>query len=345
MTSGSIISFIFRCNGQFDLVVDHSRSRYTGYLSGLSGDNIAYVMQACDDHESVSISHESCEIRAEISSENTKHIENVLYLNFDEKSLTEHFSTAKEWKGASVKFLLKEWYFISLQRFVRSLSLEVVQRLIPSPQQFIPFYLNLLGDACYESLSLKICSEDQRYALGTIISSPSSGPPVLVTGAFGTGKTRILALTALYYLQHSIAVKQRTCILVCTQQHTSAEAFVGFLKNLSIPKEAYVARVTNRKTGYAKRYYNKSRDEFADDFRHNPPSSNRPYLVITTCQTAHTLKKTLPTGFSFTHILLDEGAQMREPEAVVSLCFANVNTKIVIAGDKQQVCYKHVCLI
>ena len=344
MASGSIGPFIFR-NGQFDLVVE-KHSGYTVYLLGLSGDNIAYVTQACDGREGVSISFESCEIKAAISSKNNDHIENVLYLDFDEESLIEHFPTTKKLK-VSVKFLLKEWYFVNLQRFVGSLSSEVIQRLIPSPQQFVPFHLNLL-DACYMSLSLKMClkmcSDDQRYALATIVSSPPTGPPVLVTGAFGTGKTRILALATHYYLHHSIALKQQACILVCTQQHTSAEAFIEFLMETDIPKEAYVARVTNRKMGHAKYNYNKSQDEFADDYRKNPPSRSRPYLVITTCQTAHTLKKMLPKVFSFTHILLDEGAQMREPEAIVSLCFADVNTKIVIAGDKQQVCYKHECL-
>ncbi len=43
-----------------------------------------------------------------------------------------------------------------------------------------------------------------------------------------------------------------------------------------------------------------------------------------------------PPGF-FTHILLDEGAQAREPEAVAPLSLATKDTKIVIAGDPQQV--------
>ena len=41
----------------------------------------------------------------------------------------------------------------------------------------------------------------------------------------------------------------------------------------------------------------------------------------------------------FTHILIDEGAQTREPEAIAPLGLADDNTKIVIAGDHMQVCY------
>ena len=36
---------------------------------------------------------------------------------------------------------------------------------------------------------------------------------------------------------------------------------------------------------------------------------------------------------------MDEGAQTREPESVGPLCLANKETKIVIAGDHNQVGY------
>ena len=72
------------------------------------------------------------------------------------------------------------------------------------------------------------------------------------------------------------------------------------------------------------------------DFQHRPPTNKRPYLIVTTCQAAHSLKNRLPGNF-FSHILLDEVAQMREAEAVAPLCLANTTTKIVLAGDKMQV--------
>ena len=334
-----------RCNGQLELVYEgklpEDPHTIGGYLLGISGDNVAYVTQACD-REGVSISHKHHEIRAAISFENYHHTEDVLYIDFDEKAFNKCFPRAQKmsrWR-VPVKFLLKKSYFFSLQRFIKFLSPEVIQRLVPNSQQFTPFQLNPL-DACYESLNLKLCSEDQYNALATIISSPPNGPPVLVTGAFGTGKTRILALATHYYLHHSTAMKQQACILVCTQQHTSAEAFIECLMSLLVPisEMAYVARVMNREIDYKPPKYSKSLKAFAKDYECRPPSKVRPYLVVTTCQAAHSLKEMLPRGF-FTHILLDEGAQMREPEAVAPLYFADVKTKIVIAGDKQQVCYE-----
>ena len=59
------------------------------------------------------------------------------------------------------------------------------------------------------------------------------------------------------------------------------------------------------------------------------------FLIVTPCLTALHLAKFIPRGF-FTHILLDEGAQTREPEAVAPLSMAGRNTKIVIAGDQNQ---------
>ena len=60
-------------------------------------------------------------------------------------------------------------------------------------------------------------------------------------------------------------------------------------------------------------------------------------VVATTLLSALHLCQLFPPGF-FTHILLDEGAQCREPEAIAPLSLALDNTQIVIAGDSNQVC-------
>jgi len=52
------------------------------------------------------------------------------------------------------------------------------------------------------------------------------------------------------------------------------------------------------------------------------------------------LSEFLPLEF-FTHILLDEGAQTREPEVIAPLSMAGKNTKIVIAGDQNQAGFVH----
>ena len=59
-------------------------------------------------------------------------------------------------------------------------------------------------------------------------------------------------------------------------------------------------------------------------------------VVVTTFLTALSVKMAIHDKY-FTHVLLDEAAQVREPEAVAPLCMANLYTKIVVAGDNQQV--------
>ena len=85
----------------------------------------------------------------------------------------------------------------------------------------------------------------------------------------------------------------------------------------------------------------KTVEVFKKEMERNSHRNRQRYLVVTTCQTAKQITDVLPSWF-FTHIFLDEGAQMREPEAIAPLCMASQNTKIVIAGDKYQV---HVILI
>ena len=311
------------------------------YISGISGDNIAYVTQASD---SVTVTSQNVSIQGTIF----RHTDEVLYVDLNPLALSRLLNlTSKEcsWQ-VNVTFSLKDSYFASLQRFVRSLAPDIINRLLPS--DFPPFTPASLMES-YEALNLQICSDDQRNALATIVACPIGSPPVLVTGPFGTGKTRILALAAHYFLQCSTSEQSKTCILVCTQQHVSADAFLDCLMNLmiSIPDTAYVVRLTNRskskhqyKQGTAGSVFLRhlrSYDELESDFQHKPPTNKRPYLIVTTCQTAHSLKNRLPGNF-FSHILLDEVAQMREAEAVAPLCLANTTTKIILAGDKMQVC-------
>ena len=311
-------------------------------MSGISGDTIAYVTQASDSL--TLISRNDHRISCGIAHENFSHTEEALYLDVKQTYLMNCFNIPSKTKDYTVQvkvnFALKDRYFASLHNFVRSLSRDIVDRLLPTD---FPHFKPDSLEKCFDALQLQKCSDDQQNALAAIIGCHVGSPPILVTGPFGTGKTRILALAAHYFLQNC---KSQTSILVCTQQHASADAFLTCVQSLliSIPEKAYVVRVRNQqfregrqksKAGVVERRCVRSSDEFARDFYHKPPKE-RPYLVVTTCQTAHNLKKQLQ-NFCFTHILIDEVAQMREAEAVAPLCLANRETKIILAGDKQQV--------
>jgi superfamily I DNA and/or RNA helicase len=62
-------------------------------------------------------------------------------------------------------------------------------------------------------------------------------------------------------------------------------------------------------------------------------------IVITTLVTSLILTKLEVQG-CFTHIFIDEAAQVLECEAIMPLCLASEATRIVLAGDYHQMCQK-----
>lgn len=303
------------------------------FLDGISEDKIAYVAQACNE---VTFSTRSFGVvSGVISSKNFKHTEKRLYI---ETSHT-HFGNGVYEEDVMVNFVLKKYYFEGLQKFVASLSNVTISRLLPTN---VSVFKEKSLDDCYERLNLQKCSEDQRNALVKIVSCPNGSHPPIVTGPFGTGKTYVLALAAHYFLQN----KSTTTILVCTQQHTSADAFLHCFNGLliSTPKDAVIARVKKDHSSSESKDESRSvlsYNEFGRCFLDYPPTTKRPYVIVTTCQGAYQLKKNVLKQFSFTHILIDEVGHMRESEAIAPLSLANNSTQIVLAGDKYQVSCMH----
>ena len=321
-----------RCDGSFR-IFEAKKPFASLYLHGINGDNVAYVTQASTSLTLTT--REGVKISGDISDTNFRHTDEVLYIDLHPHDAE---MLKKSDKPIAVKFSLKSNYFKNLKEFINSLSKYTISCLLPSA--FPEFYLQDL-DKFYEKLpNLKSCSEDQNAALVKIVSCPSGRPPLLVTGPFGTGKTHILAVAAHYFLQN---ITSETTILVCTQQHTSADAFLEYALNLCVPmpKDVYIARVRNfpkHQRGKDNKRYLCNYTQFGKDFQSKPPTKKKPYLVVTTCQGAHQLSKDILKGFHFTHIFIDEVGHMREAEAVAPLTFAGPSTKVFLAGDKQQVC-------
>lgn len=321
--------FHFRCNGSYKLTFagtvcpkgiylpKNAFYRFYAFLDGLGSDNLAYINQASD-----SILLKNDKFQADV------------YRQYHSKRLVAAFKTDcrnsfTDRSYVEVKFNLKKSYFNDLMRSVQDLEQSVISRIMPVAESF-----NEVPEADVDLKDFKLyCSEEQLLALRSIVVLPSNSPPILLVGAFGTGKSRLLALFA-RYLQKS---QPRGCpvrILVCTQQRVSAdkfleyylEAYVGSQSgNVIVIREYALDRVDHR----YREYYMMSKE-----FKVKSKNSNN-ILVITTCLTAPHLEF-LKRGY-FTHIVVDEGSQMREPEAVAPLYLADANTKIVIAGDQNQV--------
>ena len=238
-------------------------------------------------------------------------------------------------KGVSqcvpVCFILKHSYFQNLHRSLDRVSSKTIERLIPDEldarQRMLPF------TSMPESECLLLDKEYQLLALKKIMACDSS-VPFLVTGPFGTGKTRLLATAAVNFLKKRRNRKNR--VLICTSHLHSADAYVDdyfgpMLADHCIPQNIRPIRLVGNDYNYD------------GDFCHlfTRPSERdkieKSHLVITTFLTAPQL---IRLGVKpFTHILIDEGAQTREPEAIAPLGLADDNTKIVIAGDHLQVQY------
>ena len=299
-------------------------------------DEVSYATQSASN---AVVELRGYSVQCDILQENMYHAEERLYIGF-KREVVQMLPTQRGKNTYTsptpipVHFRLKFSYFRSLKESIRNLKKDTISRILPESTSFVP--TGELENSIMVSFK-KPCSPDQYEALQVIASAPASGPPVLIAGPFGTGKTRVLALAAHYFLQESVSKGKRLAILVCTQQQTSADAYLTMYDDLTRTKEEIaivrlMPKHSSRKTKYAKSVQNFQKEMERNSFR-----SRQRYLIITTCLTAKHIADVLPPWF-FTHIFLDEGAQMREPEAVAPLCMASPSTKLVIAGDKFQVC-------
>lgn len=249
---------------------------------------------------------------------------------------TPHFQKKSYNFDAEVKFELKHDYFSRLHKALDYLPPYMVEKLNPTEKIFSEYKPKEFQYCiCSPNYGNIVLEDMQVKALQVILDS---GPdlPILVTGPFGTGKTRLLARTAYEILQW-----KKSCILICAHHQASVDTFVekyfgpmikdknnpwkiGMLR--VIPNDSYHSTTRRSFDSYFKSCYKLSQKDF---------NMNR--LVITTLGTAQNLRWYLPHKEFFTHILIDEGAQTREPETLGPLCLAARSTKIVITGDHRQV--------
>lgn len=231
---------------------------------------------------------------------------------------------------SKVQFELKHDYFERLHEAVDRLPQTIVDRLVPSESDIISEDTPSCEDLIvpyprYEQLKIdKTC---QFPALRMILSSTTS-LPLLIAGPFGTGKTRLLACAAYELLRRNYQHR----ILICAHHQASVDTFVRcFLAMKENEWKVPFVRVA------PKSYHSEIKGPYIFKTVTQVNNISKPLpLVITTLGLAPYIAKSHGNGH-FTHILIDEGAQTREPETVAPLCLAGENTKIIIAGDHFQV--------
>ncbi len=233
-----------------------------------------------------------------------------------------------------IQFELKHAYFQRLHNALDNLPQCIVDRLIPIAK----YQPNMDADDIrighygpYENLELdRTC---QMQALNMILSSKSKCP-LLIAGPFGTGKTRVLARAAFEILRN-----RSNNVLICAHHQASVDTFVKYFCSMQ----------QNENRPWYQKFIRVATPSHHSDIKNANPEvfisvrqANGAYyshgLVVTTLGLAPHLSK-YGNGY-FTHILIDEGAQTREPETVGPLSLAGKNTTIIIAGDHNQVTYK-----
>ncbi|XP_042318316.1 helicase with zinc finger domain 2 [Sceloporus undulatus] len=188
----------------------------------------------------------------------------------------------------------------------------------------------------------------QNQALSFIIGQVAGGirqvPPLLIYGPFGTGKTFTLAMATL-----EIIKQPGTRVLICTHTNSAADIYIReYFHDYvtsghpeAIPLQIkYIGHCVKTTDPITLRYCCLSPNR--DSFRLPTKKELDQYrIIITTCMLS--LELGLTAGY-FSHILIDEAAQMLECEALVPLSLATLETRIILAGDHMQVTPKLSCL-
>ena len=354
---------IFRKNPEF-LFMDFERPQegvVYGFLSGpnLTSNELEYATQASealffvkfsDANKNKSSKEDICEVK--IHSHNFISTEEKLYVYFPSSELQkikENYAESQESTYlVNVEFEVKHFYFNTLHQAVVKLPDSMAAKLLPNPtrKDFPVFKIEQFAwpPLDLESFSfLHLNFDSQLPALQRIVSC-SSTVPFILSGPFGSGKTRVLACAAFYFVfeKHS---SEPARILICAHHQQSTETFIhayfgNLMKKCSSVKlqVVHIVRGKHEKRGKFSEFY-KTIPEFKRWCESGEYNASRPIIVISTYMNSLSLYEILQVpgyGF-FTHFLLDEAAQVREPEAIAPLSMGTQNAKIVLAGDYFQV--------
>lgn len=348
--------FYYRCNKVYSIKIfqkgfipgklrheyDDRHVRY-GYIDSEDSDTLVHAKQASEGSFLILDNH---------SHVHAKHVHATVPNNANFNAIVIAFNEEQEVKlrgskfydkkdycfQAEVRFELKHSYFQRLHSAIYHLK-QVINRLIPTDSVLysrkpVDLSIDYTDEVEYTYPRMKL-DEVQMKALKCILESHSA-LPVLIAGPFGTGKTRVLARAAYEILRY-----ENTRVLICAHHQTSVDTFVEYFGEMVYDREdpwsIGMIRIT---PGFYRSTTNPDYNHFFksagalsyEDFEYNR-------LFITTLGTSLKLFRHIPGKYKdfFSHILIDEGAQTREPEIAGPLTLAGFNTKIVIAGDHCQV--------
>ena len=229
------------------------------------------------------------------------------------------------------KFCLKYRYFENLQNAILKLPNAVIPKLMLEQLPTLPSPTKSTNKQGTLPSGFELDEEHQGPTCQQLLRS-SPEVPFLITGPFGTGKTRVIAAAAYCIMKQD----PQSRILIATHHQRTADEFVEnyFTEQLVEREGLEVVRIVGSNTlRFPNRHIHSDLTKIHSMVR---DSLHTFQLIITTFIQSMSLSQHLKPGH-FTHIFIDEAAQTREPETIAAFSLAGQNTKIILAGDHMQV--------
>ena len=322
------------------------RHYYVGYIYGMSHDQMQYATQASEAMFIIDREKNEDVCRAEILPANFGNVNNkfLIALPFSSiKCFVQTFGiTEGESCQVSVQFEVKHSYFDTLHKAVITIPQTMINKLFPTKEDLckpLEMGVHRINHNC-QIKALSIDEYGQLKALEVILQSPPN-LPIIISGPFGSGKTRVLARAAYEFVKDGLHQQHSTRILICAHHYNTIETYVSnYLDPAFNGKQGVKVIKLMRKDNYglSSNIIHRSVRSFREDIRCGCYVNDHILVIITTYTTSLHIADTLGSfQFYFTHILLDEVAQVREPEAIGALCLGTSDTKVVLAGDTKQV--------
>lgn len=272
----------------------------------------------------------------EVSVENKATTEKTIWLQIPKRCCSELNLKPKTSHNVEIQFQIDQLLFRQWHQAVdRLLDERLVLPDVASCS--IPFCLQ----------EPQIGNSKQKLAISFIAGQATSRrqvPPLLIYGPFGTGKTFTLAMATLEVIR-----QPNTRVLICTHTNSAADIYIReyFHKYVTnghpwaVPLRIIATdRPINLTDPTTQMYCCLTKDQRS--FRHPTREEiDKHPIIITTSMLSKHLK--VAPGY-FTHIMIDEAAQMLECEALIPLSYATFETRIVLAGDHMQITPKLFCV-
>ncbi len=204
----------------------------------MNGDQIQYASQASEGLFIVhSVTGEDI-CKANLSSFNYYHIDQDFEIEmsmidakkFQEANLEK---VRGKWFRVDVEFEVKHSYFNTLHRAVISLPQSIIAKLLPDKIMSVKnlSHITEVIPDCHQEDNLSVDKFGQLSALEAIIKKPPLAP-IILTGPFGSGKTRILGRSAFEFVKIGLSRNLKTRILICAHHSNTINAYRTYLTSV-----------------------------------------------------------------------------------------------------------------